>query len=72
MSEEKISIEELMMGFLRTSNAQKGTIVLTMLLLQGNEQEQLEMCQYLSENPEVDDYEIMKMAYKIAGAECPI
>ena len=74
MTEEKenISIEELMIGFLETSNAQKGTIVLTMLLLQDNEQKQLEMCIYLSENPDADDYEIMKTAYKIAGSECPI
>ena len=72
MDEENISIEELMIGFLETSNAQKGTIILTMLLLQENEQAQLEMCKYLSENPEADNYEIMKTAYKIAGTECPI
>ena len=69
---EIIEIEDLMIGFLETSNAQKGTIVLTMLLLQDNEKEQLDMCTYLSENPDATDHEILKMAYKIAGTECPI
>ena len=41
---EIIDIELLMIGFLETSNAQKGTIVLTMLLLQDNEKDQLDMC----------------------------
>ena len=69
---ENISIEELMIGFLETSNAQKGTVVLTMLLLQDTEKEQLDMCTYLSENPEATDDEILRMAYKIAGSEYPI
>lgn len=63
---ELTQIEQLLMGFLSTSKAPKGTQVIAFLLLDKEEQ-QLEMCSYLSENPDATEPEIMEMAHIIAG-----
>ena len=58
-------IEELLIGYLKISNAPRGTQALAFFLLEGEDQ-QLEMCSYLSENPTATGEEIMEMAQKIS------
>ena len=64
----QLTIEQLLIGFLSTSKAPKGTQAIAFLLLD-KEDQQLEMCCYLSENPDATEQEIMEMAYKIARAQ---
>lgn len=59
-------IEELLMQFLLTSKAQKGARAQVYLLLQ-KEDQQLEMCRFLSKNENATADEILEMAHKIAG-----
>lgn len=61
-------LEELLIDFLLTSNATKGTGAKVSLALQ-EENQQLEMCQFLSDNPEASDDEILQMALRIAGPQ---
>ena len=61
-------IEQLLIDYLLTSNATKGTGAMVSLMLQ-EEKQQLEMCRFLSKNPEATEQEIMEMAQKIAGDE---
>lgn len=58
-------IERLLSDFLLTSNASKGTRILTLLQLRA-ESKMLEMCQYLADNPKATDEEIRKMATLLA------
>ena len=59
-------VEQLLIGFLKTSNAKKGTRGLSALILQ-EEDQQLEMCRFLSKNPDATDEEIMQAAENISG-----
>ena len=57
-------IEELLIDYLLTSKVTKGKAVMVALALKKRSQ-QLEMCKYLSENPEATEDDIMSMAQKI-------
>ena len=61
----RVTTEQLLIGFLTTSKAQRGTQAMAFLLL-GSEEQQMEMCSYLSENPAATDKEIMEMAQRIS------
>ena len=61
-------IEQLLIDYLLTSNATKGTGAMVSLMLQ-EENQQLEMCRFLSKNPEATEDEILKMAQQIAGTQ---
>ena len=60
-------IEQLLIDFLLTSSAQASTGVKVCLILR-EEAQQLEMCQFLSDNPDASDEEILKMGQKISGS----
>ena len=59
-------VEQLLIDYLLTSNAKKGTGAMVSLMLQ-EESQQIEMCSFLSENPEATDKDIGAMAHKIVG-----
>ena len=58
-------VEELLIDYLRTSKAEKSTGVIVMLQLK-ERSKQLEMCQFLSDNPEATDEEIAAASNRIA------
>ena len=64
-------IEQLLIDFLRTSKAKEGTRRIVFIALKEEEQ-MLEMCTFLSKNPEANDKEIMATAKRIGGPNCGI
>lgn len=65
---ELTQIEQLLIDYLLTSNATKGTGAMVSLMLQ-KENQQLEMCRFLSKNPEATENEILEMAHQITGTK---
>ena len=63
---ETTLIEKTLIGFLKTSKASKGKSALVFLMLD-NDTQMMEMCRYLSKNPEATEAEILTTAKKIAN-----
>ena len=59
-------IEQLLIGFLATSKAPEDIQAMAFILPVGDEQ-RLEMCRFLSKNPEATRDEILQMAHNISG-----
>lgn len=64
-------IEQLLIDFLRTSKASKGIQAITFIALK-DEDQMLQMCRFLSDNPEAKDKEILSVAKMIGGPNCGI
>ena len=62
---EKMTVLELLIGYLHLSNAEMFTKVMTVLILR-DDPVMLKMCHFLSDNLEATDKEIMAMAEKLA------
>ncbi len=63
-------LEELLIGFLVTSKVEKVPGLIIGLTLRTPKQ-QLEMCQYLSDNPEATEAEIIAAAERVARGPAP-
>ena len=61
----QITTEQLLIGLLATSKAPRGIQAMVFIMLDKEEQ-QKEMCFYLSDNPEATDEDIVAMAKQIA------
>lgn len=68
---EPTQIEQLLIGYLMTSKASEGTRVIVFLAMK-TENQMIDMCQFLSDNPEANDKEIMTAAKRIGGPSCGI
>ena len=59
-------IEHLLIEYLYTSKATASTQAIAYILVK-NEEQQLKMCKYLSENTDATDEEILAAAHRISG-----
>lgn len=59
-------LEEILIGYLKTSNAKAGVQAVAFLLLR-EEPPQIEMCEFLSKNEDATEQEVLEQARRIAG-----
>lgn len=59
-------LEEILIGYLKTSNAKAGVQAVAFLLLREKPQ-QIEMCEFLSKNEDATEQEVLEQARRIAG-----
>ncbi len=59
-------LEEILIGYLKTSNAKAGVQAVAFLLLR-EEPQQIEMCEFLSKNEDATEQEVLEQARRIAG-----
>ena len=57
---------EILIGYLKTSNAKAGVQAVAFLLLREKPQ-QIEMCEFLSKNEDATEQEVLEQARRIAG-----
>jgi hypothetical protein len=65
LSDVAPTIEKLLVNYIKLSNISKGNGALVYVMLPTQEQK-LNMCRYLDENPEATESEILGMAERIA------
>ena len=61
-------LEEVLIGYLETSNARAGVQATAFILLR-EEPQQMEMCEFLSKNEDATEEEILEQARRIATEE---
>ena len=59
-------LEEILIWYLKTSNAKAGVQAVAFLLLR-EEPQQIEMCEFLSKNEDATEQEVLEQARRIAG-----
>ena len=59
-------LEEILIGYLKTSHAKAGVQAVAFLLLR-EEPQQIEMCEFLSKNEDATEQEVLEQARRIAG-----
>lgn len=68
---ELSQVEQVLLGYLKTSKAKKGTQLIVFLALK-EENQMIEMCEFLDENEQATDEEILSVAKRIGGPDCGI